>query len=210
MQIRPTMKVVTDDVLTRITNCGKIHRKNITSHTVDVSKTLTFSVAPLIDQTTGTNERYIFEGPAKFDGIEVKSDIKGTVEFMRIDEGFNVSVQNMEIKVGLNCEKCLKPISQTVKIAHIEKNFLLHEPEKINDLNDLYLVETKHMTIDLTEALRQEIILHFPAVQVCSTGCKGICPKCGTDLNKKKCKCKIETEEDTSHKPLAGLKKLLK
>lgn len=208
MQIRPTMKVVTGDVLTSTANYGKI--PILKSNQVDVIKTLTFSVASLIDQTTGTNESYIFEGPAKFEGIEVKSDIKGTVEFMRIYEGFNVSVRNLQIQVELNCEKCLKAITQTVKIDHIEKHFLLHEPEKINDLNDLYLVETKHMTIDLTEALRQEIILHFPAVQVCSTGCKGICPKCGADLNKKKCKCKIETEEDTGDKPLAALKKLLK
>ncbi|MFH1534017.1 MAG: DUF177 domain-containing protein [Nitrospirota bacterium] len=177
---------------------------------MDVIKTLTFSVASLIEQTTGTSERYTFEGPAKFDDIDVKSDIKGTVEFMRIDEGFNVSVENTEIKVGLICEKCLKSITPIIKINHIERQFLLHKPEKPDDPNDLYLVDTKHLKIDLSEALRQEIILHFPVVKVCSTGCQGICPKCGTDLNKKKCKCRIEKEDNTGEKPLAAaLKKLL-
>lgn len=177
---------------------------------MDVIETLTFSVASLIEQTTGTSERYTFEGPARFDDIEVKSDIKGTVEIMRIDEGFNVSIQNVEIKVGLNCEKCLKPIILSIKIDHIERQFLLHNPKEASDPNDLYLVDTKHMKIDLSEALRQEIILHFPVVKVCSTGCKGICPKCGTDLNKKKCKCKIGKEDDTGEKPLAALKELTK
>ncbi len=177
---------------------------------MDTIKTLTFSVASLIDQTTGTNEKYRFEGPVKFEGIKVKSDIKGTVEFMRIYEGFNVSVQDIEMKVEMNCEKCLKPIIQAVKIDHFEKQFLISEPEEIIDPNDLYLVDTKYMKVDLSEALRQEIILHFPVVQVCSTSCKGICPKCGTDLNKKECNCKLEIEDETSEKPLAAaLKKLL-
>lgn len=172
-------------------------------------KTLTFSVAPLIDQTTGTNEKYTFEGPAKFEDVDEKSDIKGEIEIMRIDDGFNASISNVEIKVGLNCEKCLKKITKTVKIPHTERQFLLNEPKTTDDPNDLYLVDKKHMTIDLTEALRQEIILHLPVVQVCSQSCKGICPKCGTDLNKKKCKCKIEPEDEDA-KPLASLKSLLK
>lgn len=175
-----------------------------------VTKTLTFSVSTLINEETGMSEIYSFEGPVKFEGVETKSDIKGKVEMMRIDEGFNISVKNVEIKVELNCEKCLKPITKTVKLDFFEKQFLLNEPKKPEDPNDLYLVDKKHMTVDLLEPLRQEIILHFPAVQVCSESCKGICPKCGTDLNKKKCKCKIEKIEEPSNKPLAGLKKLIK
>jgi uncharacterized metal-binding protein YceD (DUF177 family) len=175
-----------------------------------VVDTLTFSVASLVDQTVGTSESYTFEGPVKFDEFEVKSDIKGRIEFMKIYEGFNVSVQNVELKVELNCEKCLKAITPTVKIDQFDRQFLLDEPKEIDDPNDIYLVETKYMKIDLTEALRQEIILHFPVVQVCSTSCKGICPKCGIDLNKKQCDCKIGEEDETSEKPLAALKKLIK
>lgn len=177
---------------------------------MDAAKTLTFSVGSLIDQGTGTSEAYIFEGPAKFEGIIPASDIKGKVQIMRIDKGFNVAVKNTEIKMKLNCEKCLKPITPTIKIDFFEKQFLLNEPKQPEDPNDLYLVDKKHLTINLAEPLRQEIILHFPVVQVCSESCKGICPKCGTDLNKKKCKCKIDQKNDTSNKPLAVLKELTK
>lgn len=177
---------------------------------MDVIKTLTFSVASLVDQTIGTSESYTFEGPAKFDDIKVMSDIKGRVEFMKIYEGFNVSVQDVEVDVEFKCEKCLKPINKTVRIERFDKQFLLDEPREIDDPNDLYLVEKKYMKIDLAEALRQEIILHFPVVLVCSESCKGICPKCGTNLNKKDCNCKHEKEEEISEKPLAALKKLIK
>ena len=103
-----------------------------------------------------------------------------------------------------------KPISPKVNLKSFEKQFLLHKPEIIDDLNDIYLVETKNMTIDLTEALRQEIILHFPVVRVCSIHCKGICPKCGINLNEKTCKCKVKKDVESENKPLAELKKLLK
>ena len=34
------------------------------------------------------------------------------------------------------------------------------------------------------------MIMANPAKVLCSKDCKGICPKCGTNLNKEKCKCK--------------------
>jgi uncharacterized protein len=72
------------------------------------------------------------------------------------------------------------------------------------------LIDKNKLEIDLTEALRQEIILHFPVVQVCSTRCKGLCPYCGKDRNKESCDCKDTQEDGQMTKPLANLKSLLK
>ena len=43
---------------------------------------------------------------------------------------------------------------------------------------------------DLTDELRECIILSFPSNPLCSEDCKGLCPRCGADLNKGKCSCK--------------------
>lgn len=43
--------------------------------------------------------------------------------------------------------------------------------------------------VDLTEDLRESIILAFPSYPVCSPDCKGLCPQCGMDLNKSECEC---------------------
>ncbi len=45
---------------------------------------------------------------------------------------------------------------------------------------------------DLTEELRQDIILLFPSNPVCSEDCKGLCPRCGANLNEGPCSCKPE------------------
>ncbi|NLB55997.1 MAG: DUF177 domain-containing protein [Lentisphaerae bacterium] len=54
-----------------------------------------------------------------------------------------------------------------------------------------YPFHDKSVIIDLTEDIREEIILTLPFVSLCSSDCKGICSHCGTNLNKAKCKCQI-------------------
>lgn len=37
--------------------------------------------------------------------------------------------------------------------------------------------------VDITEDIRQEIILAYPMIPLCQPECKGLCPKCGQNLN---------------------------
>ena len=152
------------------------------------NKALKFNVGSLIESTTGVRDLYSFEGPVLFEGIDTKSIIKGKLEMMRIYEGVNVKVTNVEIKVGFRCCKCLKDYIQKIIIKMAERQFLLEEPFKIDDPAELFLIDRKALAIDLTESLRQEIILHFPPIPVCSKSCLGLCPVCGRDRNKEKCK----------------------
>lgn len=43
--------------------------------------------------------------------------------------------------------------------------------------------------IDLTGAVREQILLQIPAPPLCAEDCKGLCPKCGKDLNEGDCGC---------------------
>ena len=47
--------------------------------------------------------------------------------------------------------------------------------------------------VDITEIARDEIILDYPIKLLCKADCKGICAKCGNNLNKRQCVC---SEED--------------
>ncbi|MBD3360863.1 hypothetical protein GF366_03615 [Candidatus Peregrinibacteria bacterium] len=173
------------------------------------NKTLTFDISALLNSPAGESVVYRFKGPVNFEGIEMDSDLSGKVEIMRIDEGFNVVARDVGGKVKLSCKKCLEKFSKKIKIKNTERIFFLERPKNIKDINDLYLVDKKHLTVDLKEMIRQELILHFPVISVCSTHCKGICPVCGKNLNKEKCNCKIN-EESKENKPLSELKNLLK
>lgn len=45
-------------------------------------------------------------------------------------------------------------------------------------------------SVDLTEDMREAIILAFPSYPVCSSDCKGLCPQCGANKNEGECQCK--------------------
>ena len=43
--------------------------------------------------------------------------------------------------------------------------------------------------IDLRPAVREQILLQIPAPPLCAEDCKGLCPRCGKDLNEAECGC---------------------
>lgn len=173
---------------------------------------LIFKVSTLMETSTGTREEYSFELPLEYDGLNLISAVSGKVEIMKIEEGFNAKISNLKVKAELACGKCLKKIEEEILVDVAERQYLMTEPDETVDAkmdsNDVYLVNKKDQTIDLGEFIRQEIILHFPSIPVCSKSCKGLCPVCGQDRNKKDCHCETETEEE--YKPLSALKDLLK
>ncbi|MDD4097778.1 MAG: DUF177 domain-containing protein [Lentisphaeria bacterium] len=43
--------------------------------------------------------------------------------------------------------------------------------------------------IDLTDDIREDILLVFPQSFLCSEACRGLCPSCGGNLNREPCAC---------------------
>ena len=41
--------------------------------------------------------------------------------------------------------------------------------------------------VDITDDVRQEILLAYPMIPICRPGCKGLCPACGQNLNTASC-----------------------
>ena len=50
--------------------------------------------------------------------------------------------------------------------------------------------------INISEAVLRNVFMNLPMKHICSQDCKGICPKCGTNLNEAQCDC-----EDDSWNP---------
>jgi len=44
--------------------------------------------------------------------------------------------------------------------------------------------------VDLTDDIREAIILAFPSYPICDPACKGLCPQCGANWNETTCDCK--------------------
>jgi uncharacterized protein len=71
---------------------------------------------------------------------------------------------------------------------------------------EVQVISPEANMIDLGEDVRQYTILALPPKMLCGDDCAGLCPSCGTNLNKKTCQCQKE-EVDSRW---SGLQKLPK
>lgn len=79
------------------------------------------------------------------------------------------------MKVAMACGRCADFFSTTLQ----DSSFLRAYP-----------VPESTETVDLTEDIREDILLLLEPFAVCSPDCKGLCPRCGKNLNEGPCSCK--------------------
>ena len=96
-----------------------------------------------------------------------------------------------KVKYTAECARCLTPVNNERTIT-FEKTIVTEDTELQNEDNDDYNI-CKDGLVDIDETLTEQIVLEMPLRHLCKDDCKGLCPKCGTDLNKNSCNC--ETKE---------------
>jgi len=74
------------------------------------------------------------------------------------------------------------------------------------DPSEVQVVSPSMAVIDLSEDVRQTILLAVPFKLLCSEDCRGLCPGCGADLNREACRCM----EVPGESPLESLREVLK
>lgn len=106
----------------------------------------------------------------------------------------------LQTRVKTTCRRCLADleveIEQPVQV-------LFTEEENAED-PAVYVIPQRATELDLSEAVREELILAVPEYALCREECRGICPRCGTDLNTGTCSCAPET--DPNWAPLEKLR----
>lgn len=139
-------------------------------------------------------------GEVPFRELDIKSDERfELIEPLHFKLCLNSARQDVVLTGSLEthvlaiCDRCTEQGTLELKvdnICHRYKN-ILGEP------------------IDLTEDIREDILLAFPQTYHCREDCKGLCPKCGKNLNEGPCSCKTEPdafqEEQDPWKALGNL-----
>ncbi|MCQ2396859.1 MAG: DUF177 domain-containing protein, partial [Lentisphaeria bacterium] len=60
-------------------------------------------------------------------------------------------------------------------------------------------------TVDLSESLREDILMSFPQQFLCRDDCMGLCPRCGANLNDGACGCPDGFPGDDLENPWGAL-----
>ncbi|HEY3398302.1 MAG TPA: DUF177 domain-containing protein [Armatimonadota bacterium] len=115
----------------------------------------------------------------------------------------------LEATAVLPCSRCTTPHAVPLRIAVDETVSLsqLDEPESYQaaDETDEAIPILDGDTIDLSELVRQMLVLHVPPRSLCQSDCRGLCPHCGQDLNRETCSCADQQVDPR----LEALRKLL-
>ena len=80
----------------------------------------------------------------------------------------------LSVDLNLKCTRCTEFFSTTVT----DSDFLR-----------AYTASKDIDSVDITEDLREDILLNITDFPICSEECKGLCAQCGADLNKGSCDC---------------------
>lgn len=157
------------------------------------------------------------DAKVSLDGVKLLTNLTGELLLIRMKDGVTAVLKDICTTAELECSKCLETFKKKINVLEAEAHFYEEGNHVDVDDFDIYFIKTRDMSIDLTEALRQEIILHFPMIPVCSDGCRGLCPECKVNLNhkehKKGCKEpkveKVDEANSETNKPFANLKDIM-
>jgi uncharacterized protein len=179
-----------------------------------------------LNKIQGPRERFAYTWPGdaldtRDDEFEVAAPIHLELEAQKLggaaskahtrpspDDKFRL-VGRARTALRVPCSRCAEPFEIDVDapfdLTYLPQAENAGEGEHEVAEDDLSTAFYRGGTIDLSELLREQFYLALPMKPLCDEACKGLCPQCGTNLNRGSCECRSTWEDPR----LAGLKALL-
>ena len=133
-------------------------------------------------------------------GLSVNVDITVNGSLNRIDDDVYLKGAVMTSVVA-SCSRCLDTLSYPVD-SDLKSHFVRSNDRSISKrdvelhASDIDAEVYENQQIDLTQSIRDSILLAVPVICLCEENCKGICSQCGKNLNQGLCKCVNESFTD--------------
>ncbi len=127
------------------------------------------------------------------EGIRFTGPVTAKLKLFKQDDGVFIRAE-LSVSIESECAKCLVPVHRILE-GTLESQYQ-PLPEKERDiLDDAGIGYYSGEHIELSEDIVESLLLELPARIVCSEDCKGLCPKCGQNLNEAECDCRLQPEE---------------
>ncbi len=106
----------------------------------------------------------------------------------------------IECTIKVFCDRCneefIKELNSRFSTTYLPIEYCPVDREEVRltkkDLDISYFVGDK---IEISEIVREQIYLMLPMKNLCRVDCKGLCSRCGVNLNYDECKCEKETDD---------------
>jgi uncharacterized protein len=110
-------------------------------------------------------------------------------------------------KANFDCDRCNSNFNTTITNSYKMVYFIGMEPENSDSINVVYMLADEDKII-LDADIRDYALLAVPMKRLCNEDCKGLCIRCGKNLNEGDCGCNSENIDDR-WLPLVELKNKL-
>lgn len=150
-----------------------------------------------IAETPGARACYaISEHLAPSEGVSTKGPVVGEITAENIGPLLLLRGRLRAVLV-LTCARCLGEAEQSVEID-VEEEFASEYTSADVDTIDRDEPEASAISeyiLDVSELVRQQVMLTVPMGFVCSPDCRGLCPSCGQNLNQGPCECRLQSTD---------------
>lgn len=169
----------------------------------------------IIDLTQIQQSEIVFDEILQPSEIELDEEETELVEAVKIKGTLRKGIVQTDIdgeikaKIETNCSRCFQKVKSDLNFpftaAFITEEHYTKENETEIRQSDLDVSIYDGEKIDLKEIAREQILLNLPTQILCRADCKGLCEKCGANLNEAACGCE-KKEIDPRWSALKNLK----
>ena len=114
--------------------------------------------------------------------VTVEGEVYSSADVLHLDMDTRTTLDAM-------CDRCGKEFLKDMEIPY---NCVLADEIQNEDSDEIVLLENDE--VDLEDLARTAFILGMDTKTLCSEDCKGLCTRCGADLNLGPCSCKKEVD----------------
>jgi uncharacterized protein len=153
------------------------------------------------------NDTYNYDFEADIEKIDLTEPLFGKYNTNVVLNKFDDQIiLEASTTAGANfiCDRCGTAFKQTVE-SRYKMIYLLRAIEGAEEEINITYLSSDTQIIDISKDVRDYMILSTPMKRLCKEDCKGLCVKCGSDLNEKQCDCN-DDEIDDRWKVLLELK----
>jgi uncharacterized protein len=158
-----------------------------------------YNVSTLLREQVGSTREYEIDTKVLLDQeTPAHQHVTGTAKFLRTNDGLLVSTHLQGAQAD-TCSRCLRAVDVLVDVDFEEQFYATVDPEtgaRLPEPEDAeaFRISPQHL-LDLEEAVRQSWSVALPMQPLCRLDCKGLCPRCGQDLNEGPCGCGPELDD---------------
>ncbi|MBQ8858065.1 MAG: DUF177 domain-containing protein [Lachnospiraceae bacterium] len=147
---------------------------------INLSKLLSGDQEKLTEQVTVEMEA--FENSLGTFPVKEKTSFPLTIS--KVDTDKFLIEGETAVTLEIPCDRCLEPVAVEIPLT-ICREYDKNDTEEESEEEALIV----GYNLDTEQLIYCEILVNWPMKTLCTEACKGICKKCGTNLNHSSCTC---------------------